>query len=260
METGARASIPSVAELTMTRPSPLNLDIDLTEAARLYAGTGFAAVNAVLAAPFAERLYRAGLAFEDWSLVTVIDGQHREFVSAEMDRLDSSRRLAFDALVAREAQAGFCYLYDQLNLYERGRRGALSDPVLAEAATLIESDTFIALGRQLTGDPAIRFADCQLTRYRPGHFLTAHDDFAQGKDRSAAFVLNLARDWCADFGGVLQLLGEEGDVRAGLTPKFNRLCVFKVPQPHAVSIVAPYAPGPRLAITGWFRRDAAPAL
>lgn len=244
----------------MDHPNSLRADIDLAEPARMFAGTGFAAVNAVLSAPFAERLYKAGLACRDWSLVTVIDGQHREFVSAEMDRLDAPRRAGFDALVAREARAGFCYLYDQLNLYERGRRGTLGDPDLAEAAQLIASDAFIALGRRLTGDPAIRFADCQLTRYSAGHFLTAHDDFAQGKDRSAAFVLNLARDWCADFGGVLQLLDEAGDVKAGLVPRFNRLAVFKVPQPHAVSIVSPFAPGPRLAITGWFRRDAEPAL
>ncbi|MCH8489100.1 MAG: 2OG-Fe(II) oxygenase [Oceanicaulis sp.] len=244
----------------MAQPLRLNRKIDLSAPARSYGEAGYAIVNAVLDAGSAQRLRDTAGACREWSLVTVIEGQHREFVSAEMERLDPARRTAFEALVAREARSGFCYLYDQLNIYERGRRGTLDDPGLAAAAALIASDAFIDLGRRLTSDPDIRFADCQLTRYRPGHFLTAHDDFAAGKDRSAAFVLNLTDDWCADFGGVLQLLDTTGDVRAGLTPRFNRLTLFKVPQPHAVSVVAPYAPGPRLAITGWFRRDPEPAI
>ncbi|MGY6628606.1 MAG: 2OG-Fe(II) oxygenase [Oceanicaulis sp.] len=244
----------------MSQALRLNPDTDIAEPARAFGEAGYAIVNAVLDAASAQRLRDTARACKEWSLVTIIEGRHREFVSSEMEQLDPARRTAFEALVAHEARSGFCYLYDQLNIYERGRRGTLGDPGLAAAAALIASDAFIDLGRRLTGDPEIRFADCQLTRYRPGHFLTAHDDFTAGKDRSAAFVLNLTDNWCADFGGVLQLLDAHGDVRAGLTPRFNRLSLFKVPQPHAVSVVAPYAPGPRLAITGWFRRDAEPAL
>lgn len=244
----------------MVHPIQLNRDVDPQDPARRYAAQGYATIDEVLSAPGARALHDAAKAYQGWNLVTVIEDRHREFVSANMDRLDPARRGPFDALVAQAAQAGFCYLFDQLNLYERGRRGTLDHPVLEAAAALIASDAFVALGRAITGDDAIRFADCQLTRYRPGHFLTAHDDKAEGKDRSAAFVLNLTEAWCADFGGVLQLLDEHGDVRAGLTPRFNRLAVFRVPQAHAVSVVAPYAPGPRLAITGWFRRDAEPAL
>jgi Rps23 Pro-64 3,4-dihydroxylase Tpa1-like proline 4-hydroxylase len=34
-------------------------------------------------------------------------------------------------------------------------------------------------------------------------------------------------------------------------PRFNALNVFAVPQPHAVSIVAPFAVGARCSVTGW---------
>lgn len=244
----------------MTQALQLNPDADAAAAAARYGEVGHAALSPVLTRPSARRLRDAALRYDGWNLVTVIEGRHREFIASEIDRLDPARRTALDELVAREAQAGFCYLYDQLNLYEGGRRGVLTDPVLKAAAALVASDAFVALGRAVTGDGAIRFADCQLTRYRPGHFLTAHDDAAEGKDRSAAFVLNLTEDWCADFGGVLQLLDSDGDISAGMTPRFNRLAVFKVPRAHAVSVVAPYAPRPRLAITGWFRRDAEPPL
>jgi len=42
-------------------------------------------------------------------------------------------------------------------------------------------------------------------------------------------------------------------VAEAYTPAFNALNIFKVPQPHAVSLVAPFAGGDRLAITGWVR-------
>lgn len=244
----------------MTNRKTLNGDLNVSEHARQYAEHGYAVLEPFLTAPVATQIYNAALAATDWTLVTVIEGQHREFVSSEMDKVDRGRRAAFDSLVLREARAGFCYLFDRIDLYTQRRRNAIGDAALAEAAELVASEAFLDLGRRLTGDLAIRFADCQLTRFGPGHFLTAHDDSATDKDRSAAFVLNLSQGWCADYGGVLQLLDPQGDVRVGLVPKFNRLSVFRVPQAHAVSVVAPFAPGPRVAITGWFRRDAEPEL
>jgi Rps23 Pro-64 3,4-dihydroxylase Tpa1-like proline 4-hydroxylase len=44
------------------------------------------------------------------------------------------------------------------------------------------------------------------------------------------------------------------DVTFGLSPRFNALHLFKVPQRHSVSLVAPFAGAPRLSITGWLRR------
>ena len=38
------------------------------------------------------------------------------------------------------------------------------------------------------------------------------------------------------------------------TPLWNSLSLFRVPQPHVVSLVAPWAGSPRYSITGWFRR------
>nr|WP_240902836.1 2OG-Fe(II) oxygenase family protein [Caulobacter sp. SLTY] len=94
------------------------------------------------------------------------------------------------------------------------------------------------------------------TRYLPGHFLTAHDDAAPGKHRLYAYVLNLTARWRADWGGILMFLDEEDHVAEGYTPSFNALNIFRVPQRHAVSMVAPYAGEPRLSITGWIRSQA----
>jgi Rps23 Pro-64 3,4-dihydroxylase Tpa1-like proline 4-hydroxylase len=108
--------------------------------------------------------------------------------------------------------------------------------------------------RKITGAPNIRVVDGQATRYLPGHFLTSHDDGIDGQDRIAAYVINLTRDWRTDWGGLLQFHNAGGDVPLALKPGFNTIHLFRVPQMHSVSYVAPFAGAPRYAITGWLRR------
>ena len=93
----------------------------------------------------------------------------------------------------------------------------------------------------------------QLTRYRAGHFLTAHDDWAEGLNRVAAYVFNLSADWNVDFGGLLQFIDANGHVQQAYTPRFNSLSLFKVPQLHSVSVVPAYVNRARFALTGWAR-------
>jgi len=98
---------------------------------------------------------------------------------------------------------------------------------------------------------AIHRTDAQATLYRPGDFLTVHDDSIGGHKRLAAYVLNLTPIWRADWGGVLQFLGTDGHVEEGYVPCFNALNVFRVPTQHLVSQVALYGSS-RYSITGWF--------
>lgn len=107
--------------------------------------------------------------------------------------------------------------------------------------------------RALTGDPTCAFCDDQATRCLPGHFLTRHDDARGDHGRLFAYVLNLTPGWRSDWGGQLQFIGEDGHVTEPFTPAFNALNIFRVPQDHAVSVVAPFAGGARLSITGWVR-------
>ena len=105
----------------------------------------------------------------------------------------------------------------------------------------------------LTGDPRCAYADAQATRYRPGDFLTAHDDDVAGKKRLYAFVLNFTPAWRPDWGGLLAFHDADGHVSEAYTPTFNALNIFRVPQQHAVTQVASFAGAERLSITGWIR-------
>ena len=90
--------------------------------------------------------------------------------------------------------------------------------------------------------------------YRPGQFLRMHDDKSHDEDRAFAYVINLGRNWEADWGGLLQFVDDRQNVVETFTPHWNSLSLFRVPQAHQVSQVAPWAGDHRYSITGWFRQ------
>jgi len=61
---------------------------------------------------------------------------------------------------------------------------------LAKLVAFMNAPHFLAFMRELTGMEAIHRTDAQATLYRPGDFLTVHDDKTGGHKRLAAYVLN----------------------------------------------------------------------
>jgi Rps23 Pro-64 3,4-dihydroxylase Tpa1-like proline 4-hydroxylase len=150
------------------------------------------------------------------------------------------------------ARDAFQFVYDSYMLGRARKEGW--DPHLPVHVVLdfLNSPEFIDFARYLTGDDAINAVNAQATRYRPGQFLTPHDDQSSSEGRRYAYVINLTPRWKADWGGLLQFLDADGGVIETLLPRWNALSIFKVPQTHMVSLVSPWAGEERLAITGWF--------
>jgi SM-20-related protein len=163
-----------------------------------------------------------------------------------------AKLLADTAASARDAQDnGFRFAYDSymmVTAYKEQRDPGL---LLHRVLELFNSPDYLAFMRQLTGDPRIRRINAQATRYRAGHFLRYHTDEELEEGRLYAYVLNLSRAWEADWGGLLQFIDGDGRVHDTFLPRWNTLSLFAVPAGHAVSLVAPWARGERLAITGW---------
>lgn len=172
------------------------------------------------------------------------------------DSLTPENQAAFDADMADAASRGFCFQFDAWRIsddLEKGqRRGGALAPLEA-VYDFLNGPGFLGFIRALSGETRPIFCDAMVSRYRPGDFLSAHDDAIPGKGRLFAYVLNFTPDWRADWGGVLNFLDEDGHVAEGYAPAFNALNLFSIPIPHAVSYVAPFAPRPRLSITGWVR-------
>lgn len=150
------------------------------------------------------------------------------------------------------AADGFHFAYDRYLMVEARKEGRDPGLVLHSVLEFFNSPQFLEFIRWFGNDPSINMVGAQATRYRPGEFLRQHDDRHEDEGRRYAYVLNLSREWEADWGGLLQFVDARGNVIDTFVPRFNSLSLFKVPAGHVVTLVAPWAKQPRLAITGWW--------
>ncbi len=172
-------------------------------------------------------------------------------------RMSDEQRLALYldvAASAREAAAdddGFRFAYDSYMMVEAYKDGLDPHLPLHRVLEFLNSPPYIGFLHALTGDTRIRRVSAQATRYRIGQFLRRHSDINSKEGRLFAYVINLSRDWQADWGGLLQFIGADGRVTDTFLPRWNTLSLFKVPADHVVTMVMPWASRDRYAITGW---------
>ncbi|WKL56867.1 2OG-Fe(II) oxygenase family protein [Asticcacaulis sp. ZE23SCel15] len=171
----------------------------------------------------------------------------------ELAQLDDELLKRIDDAVYAQAATGFQYRFDAYRLSDEIEAGRATLPHLMALYAFLNSDRFLKFIADVTGDARGDYCDAQVTRYRPGHFLTTHTDAHEEKHRLFAYVLNLSGDWRSDWGGLLQFIAPDGHISEAYTPVMNALNLFKVPQAHAVSFVAPFAAKNRLSVTGWVR-------
>ncbi len=231
----------------------LSRALDADAIATSFQNDGYASIPGILPEEQARRLHKAMQAFTDWNLVFSDRGQHIDLSAAQVHSMAPQKRQQLQSAIYAQAQHDFQYCYNNYPIYDAYRQGRNVDHVLHKFYEWIDSDDFLDFAREVTGYDDIAFVDAQATRYNAGHFLTTHDDSQENKHRRAAYIFNFTPDWPADWGGFLQLLDDDGHVRRGLRPTFNTLNLIAVPQPHSVSIVAPFAGGSRLSVTGWLR-------
>lgn len=186
-----------------------------------------------------------------WQLAFNEGGKPRTLDPAALRAMTPAERSALAQRIHAEAAGGYQFMYHSYMMVSAYLAGL--DPALPLHRVLefLNGERFLGFARALTGVPEIRRADAQATCYLPGDFLKRHTDADSGTGRRFAYVLGLTREWQADWGGQLQFLDDSGAVVESFLPRWNTLSIFRVPTPHCVSFVAPYARAPRLSITGW---------
>lgn len=199
----------------------------------------------------ARALRRCLLEETPWALAERSGGQSRTIDAATYAAMPEAERQAL--LQAGYAQAGqaFQFSYDSYMMVRAVKEGWPAN-LLHNLLAFLNSPEFLLFARRLSGEPGINAVNAQATRYRPGQFLTRHQDEDVSEGRVCAYVINLSRDWDSDWGGLLQFHDENDRLVDTFVPYWNHLSLFRVPQSHTVSLVAPWAREPRLAITGWF--------
>lgn len=191
---------------------------------------------------------------DDWQLAVRAGGRVLTFDAAGRREFGDDRVAALKRAAGPRTDGDFTYSYERITV-RSDRGGAVeAGAPLADLDAAMNAPAALALFRRITGCDRIDLADAKATRFGPGDFLSLHHDRVDGSDRVAAYVLGLTEDWRAEHGGLLLFHGPRGDIEHGYVPAMNVLNLFAVPRGHSVSMVAPFAPGPRLAVTGWLRQ------
>lgn len=227
------------------------LDVDALASA--FAATGRIQIEDALRPDVAALLHDCLAREVPWCLAFRDREGPRKLWPEDLAAMGPAERAALEDEIAEQARAGFQFRYDSymmISAYKEKR-----DPGLAlhRVVELLNGAGWLDTMRRITGLRGIRRADGQATRYVAGHFLRQHDDVMEEEGRLAAYVINLTREWRADWGGLLQFLDADGEVTDTFMPRFNTISLFRVPAEHCVSPVATFAPGARYAITGWLR-------
>ncbi|MFC5344737.1 2OG-Fe(II) oxygenase family protein [Brevundimonas staleyi] len=239
---------------------PLSLDptLDPLSLKAAFARFGRLHVPGFLTEDAAARLHALLASERDWICSTIGGGVVADVPVEMIEGLSPADRAAVFALAHREAERGFHYMFDTVRISTPIEKDQPLPDAWRQVAAFLNGPAFLGFVRTLTGDPRCAYVDAQATRYTAGHYLTEHDDEKPSAGRLYAYVLNLTPDWRTDWGGLLAFIDEDDHVAEAYRPSYNALNIFRVPQRHAVSFVAPFAAAPRLSITGWIR-DAVPA-
>lgn len=230
--------------------------VDVAAVRATLARQRFAQVENVLRPDAAEALWQVLRHQTPFGLAWAGDGQPGgQHVRHEtMRTLPPQQKAGFGSAAASAAGGGrFAFLYGQYPLVEAYKEQWHPGHPLYQLLEEINGPEAVAFARAVSGRDDLIRADAQASLYAGGHFLTDHDDLGGSEGRVMAYVLNMAKDWKPDWGGYLNFLDERGNVVAGFMPRFNTLNLFMVPMRHHVTLVPPFAPVGRLAITGWFR-------
>ncbi len=198
-----------------------------------------------------------------WRLTLSDENDRKEklFDAVRIQALGQAGMTAEVAQMTERARKGFAYIYLSYPMITAALEGWDAGHPIHTVTQLINSGSFLDIFRKVTGRDDVIKADAQATLYRPGDFLTLHDD-GKGSGRIVAYTFGFTRRWRPDWGGQLLFHDDEGEIERGMSPAFNTLTIFRTPRFHSVAPVAPYAGAPRLSIVGWARndpRDAAPS-
>ncbi|MFT5709399.1 MAG: SM-20-related protein [Halioglobus sp.] len=211
-----------------------------------------------LAGQSAQQIYDCLSQQEKWNLVFQTNNKHTDVDADSWSQLDDDQLADFKKIVFAQAQQGFQYLNKNIPIYDVYHKKLMPNHFFNTIFEFLNGEEFLDFCRVLTSEPEIGFADAQATCYSPGHFLNHHDDNIYGKDRVAAYVLNMTPAWDRNWGGALQFFDNDGHVEEAYMPKFNALNVFRIPKSHSVSYVTPFAGASRFSITGWLRKGQDP--
>lgn len=246
-----------VCSMTISPAIRINSTLDPALFAATYQHDGVVQIPIFLEPADAESIAgtMAGLT---WNVVAPDESSETLVISPQViQKFGEAQARQFLQGALKRASRGFSFIHLSYALQDEYAR----DPAapIHRATEFLQSRAFLDFGAAVIGDDGVDGVRVQASNYRPGDFLTLHDDSHQRDDRLAAFTLGFTREWRPDWGGQLLFHDAAGHIERGFTPGFNVLTLFGVPRAHSVAPVAAYAAAKRLSLTGWLVRESTAA-
>jgi len=229
----------------------LNPDLDTRSLARRFAEKGRVRIDSALRPEVAELLGETLEKRVPWSLTFRDDHGERKLAESDWQAMDADARQRLSEQILELARRGFQFRYRSYMMITAYLNNQDLDLPLHRVVELLNRRDWLEPMARIIDQPNLVKANCQASLYRPGDFLSIHNDWSDSENRRAAYVINLSRDWSADQGGLLQFFDNDGEVVETFVPRFNSISLFRTPALHCVTPVANFANGSRCAITGW---------
>jgi Rps23 Pro-64 3,4-dihydroxylase Tpa1-like proline 4-hydroxylase len=223
----------------------LNPRLDHARLAETFRRAGRIHIPNLLTGASAARLFGALERETRWYAGTNQGSEIRTFLCTPEERA----RLLMAAW--ERTRSGFQYFYDYHPLSFNDSPYPDPNHYLAKLVAFLGAPHFLDFLRGVTGLNSIARMNATATLYRPGDFLTRHDDLRSEDNRLVAYVLNMTPVWQPDWGGALQFFDADDHIEEAYLPTFNALNLFRVPKWHSVGQVASFG-GLRYSVTGWY--------
>lgn len=221
--------------------------------ARHYKEKGFVKVNNALEHSTLKVIQDFVEKQKQWNLVFDHKGKHQDLNNLEVKEWAYDKKKDLENIIFKQASDSFQYFYETIPIYDIFHKNLLPDHFFNEIVLFLNTKHTLDFFREILDAPHITFMDAQITRFSAGHFLNTHNDDVKDKNRVAALVINLTKEWRSDWGGALHLLDDDKQIKQSFLPSLNEINIFKVPLDHYVGYVSPFATGTRYSITCWLR-------
>lgn len=120
------------------------------------------------------------------------------------------------------------------------------DPGLIDAFKFLDSKEMTDFLKKVTGK-SVKLKTVEAQWYKPENFQTRGSDMPEA---TLGFVLLMAKNWVADWGGNTYFYDDEGGISEIFVPKFNSLEIFEGKAPRSITDVAQYSTEYRVSIAG----------
>lgn len=113
----------------------------------------------------------------------------------------------------RRAAEGIGHLYLVYPMINAALFGWDAGHAIHELTEFLNSKPVIEFARAISGKPGITKLDAHASCLLPGHYLNSHVDDGEIDERQVAYTIGFTRGWKSDWGGMLLVWDEHGDVR-----------------------------------------------